>query len=226
MRGRPPPVPNRPPRSPNTQQPSNESLGNLLGGIANLWTNNFTDGGFTAPQNHAQAVNEQQFRANTLINNANKASNVPGQTDNHLGVPQNAAQWIDLATEAALLPKVQLGHGIRNQAGGVSQNNRRGQTNQANAASEPNPFANAIAGMFMQGVANHLTEAGKNPEQLPESRKKRLLIALKNEPLQRWNLIKWAQSPAQAVALAQRLQKPIFVEIVVGRLADQNSNVC
>ena len=48
---------------------------------------------------------------------------------------------------------------------------------------------------------------------------------LANEPNRKWESIHW-MSPKEGAALARRTQRPLFVEMIVGRLADASSDVC
>jgi len=48
---------------------------------------------------------------------------------------------------------------------------------------------------------------------------------LRNEPNRKWELIHW-MTPEEGAEYARRTQKPLFIETIVGRLADASSDVC
>jgi len=59
-----------------------------------------------------------------------------------------------------------------------------------------------------------------------EMRKEMFLATLAQEPLQKWNQIRWCSSPAEAARLARQQRKPLFIEMVVGRMGRAESDVC
>lgn len=57
-------------------------------------------------------------------------------------------------------------------------------------------------------------------------RKEMFLATLAQEPLQKWNQIRWCSSPAEAARLARQQRKPLFIEMIVGRMGRAESGVC
>ena len=59
-----------------------------------------------------------------------------------------------------------------------------------------------------------------------KARKDYFMAALAREPEQRWTQIHWCASTAQAAQLARQLRKPLFIEMIVGRMGRATSGVC
>lgn len=74
----------------------------------------------------------------------------------------------------------------------------------------------------MQPVQEAITMSG-----LEQLKKTQFFInALANEPKQQWNEIRWYHSIPDAIAAAKAADVPIFLEVVVGRLGEKESQVC
>jgi len=50
-------------------------------------------------------------------------------------------------------------------------------------------------------------------------------LCVRQEPEKSWLKINW-KSPQEGARLAKQLSKPIFLEMVVGRMGNTNSAVC
>jgi hypothetical protein len=64
------------------------------------------------------------------------------------------------------------------------------------------------------------------PGSISDKQRSFFLRTLAKEPQMKWEQINWCSSPQEAMSRAQATGKPIFIEIIVGRLADKTSQVC
>jgi hypothetical protein len=131
-----------------------------------------------------------------------------------LGPPTTTQGWVDLMAEAALLPKPQL---MPIQSGAVSVPQGAQQQN-----------VNAMQGAG-QGMANLLSNPlvqewmRRNPHVIAE-RAAQAFPALNNEAEKKWERVSWTHDPKVAKQQAMASNKPIFIEMVVGRYGDARND--
>eukprot|EP01102_Stenamoeba_stenopodia_P020914 TRINITY_DN8303_c0_g1_i2.p1 TRINITY_DN8303_c0_g1~~TRINITY_DN8303_c0_g1_i2.p1 ORF type:complete len:238 (+),score=57.40 TRINITY_DN8303_c0_g1_i2:79-792(+) len=211
-------------QSPGNQTPSSpNNLFTALQGAVELWRANLVDHGNVNSTSEQQAkVQENRSQAEQLIHGfGGQPPNVPVNSQQHMGLPTTLSGWADLGVEAALLPKPGLHHPL-NQA---TQQQRQPQTIQQPSQPPQNPFP--LFTLLQNLQAQHPQPPSQQlPQQQHVSRHAEFIAALANEPNQHWLKINWVETPAKARGLAFRTKKPLFIELVVGRLADKNSNVC
>ena len=58
------------------------------------------------------------------------------------------------------------------------------------------------------------------------ARKDYFMNALAQEPQQKWNRIQWCASTAPGAQRAREQRKPLFIEMIVGRMGRASSGVC
>ena len=92
----------------------------------------------------------------------------------------------------------------------------------------PLNVAAAATGGGRGGSAAALAVAGRPPEDpaKAKARKDYFMAALAREPEQKWNRIRWCASTAEAAQLARQQRKPLFIEMIVGRMGRATSGVC
>jgi hypothetical protein len=140
----------------------------------------------------------------------------------------------DMLLEASLLPKTQLhGNPAAMQAG--QQHLPSQQKVEGLSALLQNPLVQGLlkSEQGQQVAQNALNQAVQNATQHPErattpSAQKRdeFLRTMAEEPLRKWEAVEWIRDPAEAKRRSTSENKPIFVELIVGRLADKDSTVC
>jgi len=157
-------------------------------------------GGLSSPgMNRADKVNAHRNAAQDLQNKVESSPFVGGSSKPHLGLPNNFAELTDLMVEASLLPRPDAL--LRERFGTATSN-----------SNNSNPTIPPFGGKF------------RNIEALQKT--SFFMECLAREPDQKWNQIHWTDSVDQAMSLAQRFQKPIFIEMVVGRMGQKDSKVC
>lgn len=122
----------------------------------------------------------------------------PNSSQSHLGLPNNVGELTNLIAEAALLPKPGIPKVMQQQL--------------------QQPIQEAITiNTTMNTTMNGL-------EQLKKTQF--YINALANEPNQHWNKIHWYPSIPDAIEASKAADLPIFLEVVVGRLGEKESELC
>jgi len=182
--------------SASTVRPGASSLQDMLETWKTLAT-----GGLSSPgMNRADKVNAHRNAAQDLQNKVESSPFGGGSNKPHLGLPNNFAELSDLMVEASLLPRPDAI--LRERFGTAPGSN----------SNNSNPTTPPFLGKFRNIEAIQKTSF--------------FMECLAREPDQKWNQIHWTESVDQAMSLAQRCQKPIFIEMVVGRMGQKDSKVC
>lgn len=181
-----------------------------LQGLGQLWRENLTDSGRVAsPQEKESTVASQRARAEMMINLAAAATGATAAAGDPYASPTmkpSVASGENLGVPTSLLGWADLA---------------------AEAALLPKPGLHGGLGgrdIEPQRAQNFLKNAFNNPN--ADAMKSSFLRTLQNEPARKWLEIPWIYSAKDAVALARSSKKPLFIELIVGRLADATSDVC
>lgn len=194
-------------------------LQNAVTGMSSLWIENLQNSGqVTSQEDYRHQVEEHRKAAENIVHNI-EALGVSGKVESHIGVPQNLAEWSDLLAEAALLPKPAL-HTYQT----MSHNFQQQQQSQSSLIQ--NSIQNRSSDAKYANSSDNRSRVLTNRQQQITKSQEFALNALKNESFQKWLQIRWCTSAEEAVKQATARNRPIFVEIVVGRLADKTSNIC
>jgi hypothetical protein len=136
-----------------------------------------------------------------------------------------ADTWVCLA----LLPKVDLigAHRALQATGQVPANNPGLPAGTVALAGKPTPpTAPATAAAAPAALAASLASLPMQAPARSKARKDYFMSALAREPEQRWNQIRWCATTAEAAARARQQRRPLFIEMIVGRMGRATSNVC
>jgi len=91
----------------------------------------------------------------------------------------------------------------------------------------PKPGQLARQQMGNPNTKSNVSGLGNSNNSINSLKKTQFFIStLAREPQQKWNEIHWRESVDQALSDAKTCGKPIFIEMVVGRLGEKTSKVC
>ena len=232
-----------PARQQQRQQPSSD-VSDVVNGMGHLWRENLESSRTSTPEQHREEVRRRQEQAKRINSSFQNAS---GQTvdQSKMGTPDSNAGWVDLLTEASLLPKPQLRHvqhgGSSHHLAGanqqqqqvVAQRGGRGQVAGGGrggglAGGRGEGLAQALENPMVQNwLKNNPNAIGqvieRNVQNSNDPQRKARFEALAREPEQRWMQCEWMDDPALVKKLAMEQRKPIICEVVVGRYAEESN---
>jgi len=83
-----------------------------------------------------------------------------------------------------------------------------------------------FADLFIEGSLLPKPGGQRLPQAVPLEKSKFFMECLSREPQENWKKIHWVDSPATAKNLSSQRNKPIFLEMVVGRMGEKSAKVC
>jgi hypothetical protein len=178
--------------------------------LQRLFLDSFSSSATLSEAEWKSQVDERRARVADLNSRAEQVlgvSEAPG-----LGLPSTNAGLLNLLTEAAVLPNPHLAH--------IQQGRTEAPASVPSAAPHMGFLSNPFVHAWLKNNPTALADAAKASHHPA-------MEALAREGEQRWLEIPWISDAQDAKQLSQELEKPIFVEIVVGRLADASeSSLC
>ena len=185
-----------------------KDLSHLLGDLAKL---SFSSSATNSNHEWDEHVNEKREKAQQAMSAFGQEQQM--SNEEKFGLPRNNQEAFSLLVEVSLLPNPRLA------------SVQAGRANGESVAASFEQSGRAVGELLQHPLAKEYLR--RHPTLLADALSDSALKALAREQERHWEQIPWLKDAEDAKLLSLDCQKPLLVEIVVGRLADATeSSLC